>query len=151
MDFESFASRIMDFREFTPKQKQPKKLIQKRFQVKLTHMRMTNVNRNQFGMLNCKRYYLPDGVCSFPFGHFLFAEIREKKKQYKQIHKKIMEIKDQMLREEFKVSGKCERLTLFCCILAQTLIYYKIDSTKRASVKNIFGNTREYILSGNWR
>ena len=72
MDFESFVSRIMDFREFTPQQKKAKKIVQKRFQIKYTKMRMTNVNRNQFGTLNCKRYYLTDGVCSLPFGHFWF-------------------------------------------------------------------------------
>ena len=135
MNFESFASRIMDFREFTPKDKQPKKIKQKRFQIKYTKMRMTNVNRNQFGVLNCKCYYLTDGVCSLPYGHFLFTEIREKKKKYKQIHKKVMEIKDELLREQFRAGNKCERITLLRCISAQTPIYYKLDSNKRATIK----------------
>ena len=151
MNFESFASRIMDFREFTPQQKQPKKIVQKRFHIKYTKMCMTNANRNQFGALNCKRYYLTDGVCSLPYGHFLFTDVREKKKKYKQIHKKIVEIKDELLRDEFKAGAKCERISLLRCILAQPPTYYKLDSTKRAAIKNIFGNTREYILGGNWR
>ena len=66
MNFESFASRIMDFREFNPAQKNPKKITQKRFQIKNTNMKMSNVSRNQFGLLNCKRYYLTDGVTSLP-------------------------------------------------------------------------------------
>ena len=151
MDFESFASRIMDFREFTPQQKKAKKIVQKRFQIKYTKMRMTNVNRNQFGALNCKRCYLTDGICSLPFGHFLFSDIREKKKKYKQIHKKIMDIKDDLLREEFRASDKCERITVFRCILAQQPTYYQLNSTKRDAINNIFRNTREYILSGSWR
>ena len=44
MDFESFASRIMDFRE----DKKPKTIKQKRFQIKYTKMRMTEINRSQF-------------------------------------------------------------------------------------------------------
>ena len=66
MDFESFASRIMDFREFRPHEKKPKAIKQRRFQIKYMQMRMTEANRSQFGLLNCKRYYLTDGVCSLP-------------------------------------------------------------------------------------
>ena len=151
MHFESFPSRIMDFREFQPHEKKPKAIKQKRFQIKYTQMRMTETNRSQFGLLNCKRYYLTDGVCSLPFGHFLFAAIREKNKQIKNIHRKLMEIKDDLLREEFRATAKCERISLLRSILAQPPTYYKLDSTKRASIKNIFGNTRDYILGGDWR
>ena len=151
MDFESFSSRIMDFREFQPYEKKPKAIKQKRFQIKYTQMRMTEIDRSQFGLLNCKRYYLTDGICSLPFGHFLFASIREKNKQIKDIHKKLLEIKDDLLREEFRATAKCERISLLRSILAQPPTYYKLDSTKRASIKNIFGNTRDYILSGDWR
>ena len=49
---------------------------------------MTTVSRNQFGLLNCKRFYLTDGVTSLPYGHFLLTSIREKKKEYNQIQKK---------------------------------------------------------------
>ena len=65
MNFDIFASRIMDIREYSHVDKQPKK---KRFQVKKTHMQMTTVSRNQFGLLNSKRYYLTDGVTSLPHG-----------------------------------------------------------------------------------
>ena len=81
MTFESFASRIMDFREFTQAEKNPKTIIQKRFQIKKTNMKMTNVSRNQSGLLNCKRYYLTDGVASLPYGHFLLSALMEKKKE----------------------------------------------------------------------
>ena len=62
-----------------------------------------------------------------------------------------MEIKDELIREEFRAGAKCERISLVRCLLAQPPTYYKLDSTKRAAIKNIFGNTREYILGGDWR
>ena len=114
-------------------------------------MKTVNVSRNQFGLLNSKRYYLIDGVVSLPYGHFLLSAIREKKKQYKQIHKKIMQMKDDLLREEFKAGDKCERIRVFRSLLAQPPTYYKLQSTKRAPLDNIFNSTREYILAGNWQ
>ena len=139
----------MDFREFQPNDKKPKTIKQKRFQIKYTKMRMTEINRSQFGLLNCKRYYLTDGICSLPFGHFLFAAIRDKNKQIKNIHKKLMEIKDDLLREEFKAAAKCERISLLRSILAQPPTYYKLDSTKKSFHKKYFWKyTRLYIK---WR
>ena len=40
----------------------------------------------QFAALNDKRYYLPDGVTSLPYGHFLLTEL-DKKKEYKKYTK----------------------------------------------------------------
>ena len=65
MNFESFASRIMDIKEYTWSQKIPGKLKQMRFQIKNTNMRLTSVNRTQFAGLNDKRYYLPDGITPY--------------------------------------------------------------------------------------
>ena len=79
MNFESFASRIMDIREYTYSQKKAKQIKQMRFQLKTTDMKLTEVNRTQFAGLNDKRYYLTDGVTSLPYGHFLLAELDEKK------------------------------------------------------------------------
>ena len=79
MNFESFASRIMDIKEYTWFQKIPAKLRQMRFQIKNTNMRLTSVNRTQFAGLNDKRYYLPNGITSLPYGHFLMSEMRRKK------------------------------------------------------------------------
>ena len=57
-----------------------------RFQLKRTDMKLTEVYRTQFAGLNDKRYYLTDGVTSLPYGHFLLAELDEKK-SYKKIKK----------------------------------------------------------------
>ena len=151
MNFESFASRIMDFREYSYIDKAPKKIKQKRFPVKRTHMQMTTVSRNQFRLLNSKRFYLTDGVSFLPYGHFLLASIREQKKEYKQIHKKILQIKDDLMRQEFRACGKCGRISILRSILAQPPTYYKLNSTKRATIENIFNSTREYLLGGMWQ
>ena len=77
--------------------------------------------------------------------------IREEKKKYKQIHKKIMQIKDDLLRQEFRACSKCERVRIFRSILAQLPTYFKLNSTKRAPIANIFNSTREFLLGGMWQ
>ena len=72
-------------------------------------------------------------------------------KQYKQIHREIMRTKDNLIRQEHRASSKCERIRTRRSILAQTPTYYKVDSIKRPSIKNIFQSTKEYILSGMWQ
>ena len=69
-----------------------------RFQIKNTMMQLTAVRRKQFAGLNDKRFYLSNGITSLPYGHFLLSEIRDEKKQYKHIHRKIMQIKYNLLR-----------------------------------------------------
>ena len=80
MNFESFASRIMDVREWCYSEKRAKKIKQTRFQLKRTDMRLIESYKMQFAGLNDKRYYLTDGVTSLPYGHFLLAGLDEKKK-----------------------------------------------------------------------
>ena len=92
MNFESFAFQIMDVREYTRSQKKTKTLTQRRFQLKNTNMKLVSVNRKEFAGLNDKRYYLTDGVTSLPYGNFLLSELRDKKKQYKEIHKVIIKV-----------------------------------------------------------
>ena len=54
MNFESFASRIMDVREYTYSQRKSKLVKQMRFQLKRTDMKLTEVYRTQFAGLNDK-------------------------------------------------------------------------------------------------
>ena len=106
MDFESFASRIMDIREYTQSQKRSKQITQMRFQLKRTDMKLTIINNMQFAGPNDKRYYFTDGSTSLPYGHFLLAELNEKKKQYKKIQNVIFKIKDDLIREECETVKK---------------------------------------------
>ena len=75
MNFESFASRIMDVRDWTYSQRRAKNIKQTRFQLKRTDMRLMESYRMQFAGLNDKRYYLTDGATSLPYGHFLLADL----------------------------------------------------------------------------
>ena len=138
MNFEAFASRIMDLKEYSYAEKLPRTIKKKRFQIKNTSMQMKTVTRKQFAGLNDKRFYFTDGITSLPFGHFLLAEIREHKKQYKKIRKEILNIKEYLIREEHKASSKCERVHILRSILAQSPTYYKTDSKKRSRGENIF-------------
>ena len=151
MNFEAFASRIMDLKEYSYAEKLPRTIKQKRFQIKNTSMQMESVTRKQFAGLNNKRFYFTDGITCLPFGLFLLAEIRAHKKQYKKIHKDILNIKDYLIREEHKASSKCERVCISRSILAQSPTYYKTDSKRRSRGENIFRSTKQYILSGIWQ
>ena len=150
MNFESFASRIMDVREYTYSQKKAKQIKQMRFQLKTTDMKLTEVNRTQFTGLNDKRYYLTDGITSLPYGHFLLAELDEKK-SYKNIQNVLFKIKDELIRDECKAIKKCERIRVLRSILNQAGTYYKLDSTKRPDIPNLSKCTKDYILSGIWQ
>ena len=55
MNFESFASRIMNVRDWTYSQKRAKNIKQMRFQLKRTDMRLMESYRTQFAGLNDKR------------------------------------------------------------------------------------------------
>ena len=151
MDFESFASRIMDAREYTQSQKRSKQITQMRFQLKRTDMKLTTINKTQFAGLNDKRYYLTDGSTCLPYGHFLLAELNEKKKQYKKIQNVLFKIKYDLIREECKTIKKCERIWVLRSILNQVGTYYKLDSTKRPEIPNLSKCTKDYILSGIWQ
>ena len=79
MNFESFANRIMDTKEYTNVQKKAKSLKQTRFKLSKTSMKFKEELKTQFAGLNDKKYYLPDGVTSLPYGDFLLAEIDKKR------------------------------------------------------------------------
>ena len=151
MNFESFASRIMDVTEYTQSQKRAKQIAQMRFQVKRTDMKLTAINRTQFAGLNDKRYYLTDGSTSLPYGYFLLPELNEKKKKYKKIQNILFKIKDDLIRGGCKAIKKCERIRVLRSILNQAGTYYRLHSTKRPDIPNLSINTKDYILSGIWQ
>ena len=75
-------------------------------------MQMVSIKKAQFAGLNDKRYYFSDGITSFPYGHFLLADLRSKKKEHKEIRKVIKLLKDDFLRKEQKACSKCERIRI---------------------------------------
>ena len=53
-------------------------MVQKRFLLKNTEMKMTTVNKVQFSSLNNKQYYCLDGITSLPYSHPLLLRLRKK-------------------------------------------------------------------------
>ena len=104
----------------------------------------------QFAALNDKRYYLPDGVTSLPYGHFLLTEL-DKKKNIKNIQNVLFKMKDDLIREESSIIKKCERIRILRSILNQSPTYYKLDSLKRPYINQLTRTTKDYILSGLWQ
>ena len=150
MNFESFSTRIMDTREFSLAQKKSKKLIQNRFKLSKTTMHFKEELKVQFAALNDKRYYLPDGVTSLPYGHFLLTEL-DKKNNIKNIQNVLFKMKDDLIREESNLIKKCERIRILRSILNQSPTYYKLDSLKRPHINQLTRTTKDYILSGLWQ
>ena len=105
----------------------------------------------QFAGPNDKRYYLTDGVTSLPYGHFLLSKLDKKKEKYKKIENYLFKIKDKLIREECKTINKCERIRVLRSILHEIPTYYKLDSIKRPSIKQLTRSTKHYILSSIWQ
>ena len=124
MNFESFSSRIMDCREYTYAQKKSRSLKQSKLKLSKTMMQFKEELKTQFASLNDKRYYLPDGVTSLPYGHFLLSKLDEKKNK-KNIENVLFKIKDDLIREESNLVKKCERIRVLRSILNQIPTYYK--------------------------
>lgn len=86
--------------------KNENKVRQSRFQVKSTKMRKMSIAKFYFSCLNDRRYYFPNGIVSFPFGHPFLENTRNIKKQFKRkIQNHIKQIKDKLLKEEHCVLG----------------------------------------------
>ena len=150
MNFESFSTRIMDTKEYTFAQKKSHSLKQSRFKLSKTKMHFKEELKVQFAGLNDKRYYLPDGVTSLPYGHFLLTELDNKKNQ-KNIQNVLLKIKDDLIRQESNLIKKCERILVLRSILNQIPTYYKLDSLKRPAIQQLTRTTKDYVLSGLWQ
>ena len=149
INFESFSSRIMDTREYTFAQKKSQSLKQSRFKLSKRTMHFKEELKVQFAGLNDKRY-LPDGVTSLPYGHFLLTEL-DKKKNKKNIQNVLFKIKDDLIREESNLIRKYERIRVLRSILNQILPYYKLHSLKRPAIQQLTRTMKDYILSGLWQ
>ena len=53
-------------------------------------MKMTSITKCQFAGRNDKRYYFPEVIVSFPFGHPFLKEIRQYKKESKDKIQKVI-------------------------------------------------------------
>ena len=150
MTFDAYCSKHASVTDYFNCQIKPtEKIKQKRFQVINDAMQMYTVNKIQFGQLNDKRFYFPNGIVSLPFGHFLFDVLRKEKGQNRKIHLQIKEKKWDFMKKENEILNKNERLSVLCKIVNGCPKIYLLNSD--ISVFLCFKSTKEYIISNIWQ
>ena len=100
MDFSAYCSKLASITEYFDSQIKPNraKIKQKRFQVINDAMQMNTVSKIQFGQLNDKRFYFPNGIV----WRFLFNELRKERGQNRKIHLQIREKKWDFMKRRMK-------------------------------------------------
>lgn len=68
------------------KQLTPQKIIEKRFQVKGTDIKMVTDKKAQLSVLNGQRFQFYDGIISLPFGHPLLEKVKKETKGFEKKH-----------------------------------------------------------------
>ena len=134
-NFQSFAERINVLKEIGS-EKNEKKLVQKRLQVKYKEMKMTSVDKVQFPSLNDKRYYFSGGIASLSFDHPTLSSLQDLKKSYLKIHTVIEKEKERLLKSENQIIAKNERLRVLRSIFPQLISYYKLKGNTRVNHKD---------------
>ena len=154
MDFDSYSSRLSDLTEyfdnFIIKPNQVKRIEQKRFQIKDESMQMTTIHKVQFGQLNDKRFYFPNGITSLPFGHPHLEKVRKQKNKFRNIHKIIQYKKHEFLEEEAKVEENSERLNILNQIFNQVPLIYELKSNQNFFKSGLI-TTKNYIKNSYWK
>ena len=154
MDFDSYSSRLSDLTEyfdnFIIKPNQVKRIEQKRFQIKDESMQMTTIHKVQFGQLNDKRFYFPNGITSLPFRHPHLEKVRKQKNKFRNIHKIIQYKKHEFLEEEAKVEENSERLNILNQIFNQVPLIYELKSNQNFFKSGLI-TTKNYIKNGYWK
>ena len=122
MDFGAYSSKLHNITDyfdsyFKDNKRKSKEIPQKRFQIINDAMQMNTVNKIQFGQLNDKRFYFPNGIVSLPFGHFLFNDLRKLRHQFRNIHLQIQNKKWEFIKQENEIVNKNERLSMFYQII----------------------------------
>ena len=112
-------------------------------------MQMNTVDKIQFGQLNDKRFYFPNGIVSLPFGHFLFNDIRKLRHQNRQMHLQIQKKKWEFIKQENELINKNERLSVFYQIINGVPSMYTLES-KRPVLLPIL-STKEHIEKQYWK
>ena len=151
MDFNSYCSKLCDIIDYfeTFHKKNTKKIKQKRFQVVNDTMRMKTVEKIQFGQLNDKRFYFPNGLLSLPYGHFQMEKIRKHRSKEKAIHKVVKDKKLEYIKEENEIINKNKRLSVFYQIMSG---FPTICTISEPEIREkIPYSTKEYIEKQYWK
>ena len=152
MDFDNYASCILTIKEAKEgSRKFAKKQKQTHFQNKEGNMVMVTIEKCEFGQLNDKRYILPDGISSLPYGHKDLKFIENFKDEISLTPEKLIKYhKDNLLRFEQGILQSNERMRIINSVLLQQPVFYKRSTLKRSQFQ-IESNTRDFLLLGLWR
>ena len=154
MDFSAYCSKLHNITDyfdsyFKDNKRKSKKILQKRFQIINDAMQMNTVNKIQFGQLNDKRFYFPNGIVSLPFGHFLFNDLRKLKHQFRNIHLQIQDKKWEFIKQENEIVNKNERLSVFYQIINGVPSMYTLNS--KGPILLPILSTKEHIEKKCWK
>ena len=90
---------------------------------------MKSVSKVQFGQLNDKRFYFSNGIISLPYCQPNLEKLKEKH-NFRDIHK-VIQKKDNFLKEESKVIENIPRLNILKQIFSQIPILYELNSNTK--------------------
>ena len=151
MDFDFYSNRLSDLTEYSNEflynPNKVEQIEQKRFEVKNEPMQMKSVSKVQFGKLNDKRFYFPNGIISLPYGHPYLKELRKEKHKYWDVHKVIQTKKNDFLKKESKVLESIPRLNILKQIFTQIPILYELGSNTK-SISFWWKTIKELIKNG---
>ena len=154
MDFDSYLNRLSDLTEYHSEVLQKpnpfQKIEPKRFQVINESMQMKSVCKVQFGQLNDKRFYFPNGILSLPYDHPYLEHLRKEKNKYRNIHTTIQSKIYKFLKEESKVIEIISRLNILKQIYSQIPLLYELNSDRKF-IPFGWKTTKEYIKNGSWK
>ena len=114
---------------------------------------MATVEKAEFGQLNNKRYVLPDGISSLPYGHKNLEYIENFKCETLgnlTAQKVIQHHENNLLRFEQGILARNERMRVLNSVLLQQPLFYKRGTLKRSQFL-IESNTKDFLLRGLWR
>ena len=155
MDFNNYASQILTMdeaeegtRRFAKKQKQTW------FQNKKGNMVMIMIKKSEFGQLNDKRFILPDGINSLPYGHL------DPKKYIEDFKKSLLPLTPEQIiryhhhfnlgRYEQCILERNKRMRVINNVPLQQPIFYKRGLLKRTQFQ-ISKNITVFLLQGLWQ
>ena len=83
-------------------------------------MEMKAVSKVQFGQLNNKRFYFPNGLMSLLYSHPCLENLRKEKQKHRAIHKTIQDKKYDFLKQESNAIDNNPRMHVLKQIFAQS-------------------------------
>ena len=111
-------------------------------------MVMVTIETCEFGQLNDKRYILPDGISSLPYGHKDLKFIENFKDEISLTPEKLIKYhRDNLLMFEQGILQSNKRMRIINSVLLQQPAFYKRSTLKRSQFQ-VESNTRDFLPLG---